>query len=303
MANMAKIIVTHDGTFHTDDIFAVATLELYLGNGEVKVVRTRDPALFETADYCVDVGGQYESKTRRFDHHQSGGAGKRANGIPYASFGLVWKEYGEVISKSKAVALAIDERLVQPVDAVDNGVNIIKPLYEGVAPYTISDFLMSFKKPDVNSNEELYQTFIELVTLAKGLLNREIENEKISESLRNEVKEAYDKSDRKDIIVLEKPNSRHNCRDVLTKYKEPMYVVYQGLDSNDRSWKIEAVPLAKDNFESRKRFPKSWAGKLGADLAEITGVSDAMFSHNSGFLTVVGSKESAIKIAEIALKS
>ena len=300
---MTKTIVTHNGTFHTDDIFAMATLELYLGNEEVKVVRTRDHALFTTADYCVDVGGKYEPKTRRFDHHQSGGAGKRANGIPYASFGLVWKEYGEAVSGSRAVADAIDTRLVQPIDAVDNGLNIIKPLYEGITPYTISDFLMSFKAVNVSTSEELYQTFIELVTLAKGLLNREIENEKISESLRNEVKEAYDASDRKDIIILSKPNNRHNCRVVLAQYKEPMYVVYQGLDSIDKDWKVEAVPVSNDSFESRKRFPVSWAGKVDGELAVVTGVEDASFSHNSGFLTVVKSREGAIKIAELALKS
>jgi|ERR1035437_634934 uncharacterized UPF0160 family protein len=298
-----KTIATHNGSFHTDDVFAVATLKLFLGEEEVKVVRTRDQALFTTADYCVDVGGVYDPKTRRFDHHQTGGAGIRDNGIPYASFGLVWEEYGEVISGSKTVADAIDERLVQPIDAVDNGVNIVKPIYKNVSSYTISDFLMSYKKVGVNSDEELYQTFIELVILAKGLLNREIKNEKISESLRNEIEEAYRDSERKEIIILSKPNIRHNYRVVLSKHREPIYVVYQGLDSVDKGWKVEAVPISVDTFEHRKGFPKSWAGKTDAELAKLTGVEDVLFSHNSGFMTAVKNKEGAIKIAEIALNS
>ena len=89
-------IVTHSGSFHQDELFAVAALLFIFPDAEV--IRTRDDAVIKSADIAVDVGGIDDPNKERFDHHQEGGAGKRANGIPYASFGLVWKKYGEIIT-------------------------------------------------------------------------------------------------------------------------------------------------------------------------------------------------------------
>ena len=83
-------VVTHNGNFHADDVFSIAVLKHVLPT--FKLVRTRDKALIESADYVIDVGGEYDPETNRFDHHQRGGAGERENGIPFSSFGLVWKK-------------------------------------------------------------------------------------------------------------------------------------------------------------------------------------------------------------------
>src|SRR3990167_8310800 len=90
METMKKIVVTHSGNFHTDEVFACAVLSL-LNDGNIEVIRSRDSEVWATGDYVVDVGGEYNSERGRFDHHQEGGAGVRPNGIPYSSFGLVWK--------------------------------------------------------------------------------------------------------------------------------------------------------------------------------------------------------------------
>ena len=128
-----KKIITHSGTFHADDIFACAVLSLHMKN-KVKIIRTRDKSIIEKGDYVVDVGGIYDEQINRFDHHQIGGAGKRPNGIPYASFGLVWKKFGPLLCASKEVAEKIDQKLASPIDAEDNGLDISKPLIEGIFP-------------------------------------------------------------------------------------------------------------------------------------------------------------------------
>src|SRR5919107_2835519 len=102
------LVATHPGTFHADDVFAIATLRLALG--DVAVVRTRDEAELRAADVRVDVGGRDDPATGDYDHHQRGGAGERANGIRYASFGLVWREHGADLAGSEDAATAIDER-------------------------------------------------------------------------------------------------------------------------------------------------------------------------------------------------
>ncbi len=58
------------------------------------MIRTRDLEVINKADIVIDVGGEYNADTGRFDHHQRGGAGERENGIPYSSFGLIWQKYG-----------------------------------------------------------------------------------------------------------------------------------------------------------------------------------------------------------------
>jgi uncharacterized UPF0160 family protein len=88
-----KKVATHDGSFHSDDVFAIAALQLLLGENEVEVVRVPKDSPSIEADYVVDVGGVYDHERRRYDHHQPG-APVRENGIPYAAFGLVWRHYG-----------------------------------------------------------------------------------------------------------------------------------------------------------------------------------------------------------------
>ena len=96
-------IVTHNGHFHTDELMAVAVLLLKFPDAEV--VRTRDEKIIKQADIAVDVGQIYDPASTRFDHHQPGGARKRENGIPYASFGLVWKEYGVELNEKDSLLI------------------------------------------------------------------------------------------------------------------------------------------------------------------------------------------------------
>ncbi len=86
------IVATHNGNFHADDVFSVAALRSVLPS--FKLIRTRNLDLIAKADIVIDVGGEYDPDTGRFDHHQRGGAGQRENAIPYSSFGLVWQKYG-----------------------------------------------------------------------------------------------------------------------------------------------------------------------------------------------------------------
>jgi uncharacterized UPF0160 family protein len=92
-------IVTHDGNFHADDVFACATLSLWAKKQgyDCVITRTREAHIVAKADIVVDVGMEYDPQRGRFDHHQRGGAGTHENGVPYASFGLVWKHYASFI--------------------------------------------------------------------------------------------------------------------------------------------------------------------------------------------------------------
>jgi len=169
-----KKIVTHNAGFHVDDIFGVATLLLLLGEENCEVVRSRVPDVIESGDYVLDVGTVYDPTKNRFDHHQDGGAGERSNGIPYASFGLIWKKFGEKLSGSEAVANAIDELLVQPVDGFDNGLDIVKQGVPGLQPYLLQNVVWAFEPAWEEKGRTHDEGFSEMVIFAKRILEREI---------------------------------------------------------------------------------------------------------------------------------
>jgi uncharacterized UPF0160 family protein len=294
-----KKIITHNGTFHADDVFAVATLMLAHSEEQFEVVRTRDKDVIASADFVVDVGGVCDGK-KLFDHHQAGGAGMHENGIPYASFGLVWKEFGALVCGDMFVKNQIEDGLVSSLDAHDNGVKISEELYP-VSPYEISHYISSFnptwleeEKYGIENETKRREVFLKLVVWAKELIGREIKRHKDKNVAYTQVKEIYEKSKDKRIIVLDRYMP---WQDAIMEAPEPMFVVYPQGDG----WGAKTVPKERHSFESRVDFPASWAGKMDKDLADLSGVSDATFCHNKLFLAVAKSREGAIKLAEIAL--
>jgi uncharacterized UPF0160 family protein len=286
-----KILVTHNSTFHADDVFATAALSILL-DGNIKVVRTRDEEWFEKGDYVYDVGGEYDPSRNRFDHHQKGGAGVRENGTPYAAFGLVWKTYGEKLCGGKAVAQKIDEGLVQAIDAGDNGLDMYKIIGE-VGPYLIENVFSAFR-PSWKEEEEYDKPFMELVDFAKKFLIRKIKKTQDVLEAENIVEKFYTEASDKRLIVLD---DSYPWEDVLMKYPEPLFVV----GPKTGKWRVFTIRKERKSFENRKSLPEAWAGLVDEEMAKVSGVPDATFCHNGRFLAVANSKEGAIALAQKAL--
>ncbi|MFC1802063.1 MYG1 family protein [Patescibacteria group bacterium] len=301
---MKKIrIVTHSNKFHADEVCSVSTLKILLEkkepDAEIEIIRTHDPEIIKTGDFVVDVGGEYSPEKKIFDHHQKGGAGERENKIPYSSFGLVWKEYGLELAGSQEAFELIDKRMVQPIDAMDNGVSVCKNIYKDISPYLFFNAIIVFrptwKEEDLSEDEQ----FNKIVPFAVELIKREIKTAKDEIEGRNLTEEIYQKSEDKRLIIIDQ---NYPWEFVMSQYPEPLFVVTPTKDAS--RWKVNAV---RDNpfssFENRKDLPKGWGGKRDEDLQEVTGVSDAIFCHNNLFLVVAKSKEGAIKLAKIALEN
>lgn len=288
-------IVTHNKHFHPDDVFAVAALSALIKE-PFKVLRTRNPLIIKNADYVVDVGGEYDEEKNRFDHHQKDGAGARENGIPYASFGLVWKKYGGEISGSDEVAKIIEKKIVESTDASDNGVGLIKPMFDGVYPYSyfnvVSSLNPTWKEKDKNYDER----FMKAVESAKKILLREIEIAQHFILGKEFVEKAYEEAADKRLIILD---NEYSWKEVVNKYKEPLFVIEPNFEEG--SWRIAAVRDDIYSFKNRKNLPESWGGKRGEELALETGVSDAVFCHRNLFIAAASSKEGAIRMAKMAI--
>lgn len=289
-----KKIVTHSGNFHTDEVFACAVLSI-LHNDEVEIIRSRDSEMWRTADYVVDEGGVYDPTFGRFDHHQIGGAGERDNGVPYSSFGLIWKEYGEALAGSVYAMNIIDKLLVQPVDAGDNGFETFG-VRGDVSPFILQDVVGVFR-PAWNEKRTEDEGFIEAFDLAKKILKREIIRAQSEEEGRKHAEDAYKQATDKRIIVID---DHYPWYEALGSKPEPLFVVKPDRGVGDK-WKIEAVRSDVHSFKNRKDLPTAWAGKRDAELAEVSGVADALFCHTKLFVAVAGSKEGAIRMAQIAV--
>lgn len=290
-------IVTHDSSFHTDDIFAVATALLVFP--DAKVVRSREQSVIDDADIVIDTGFKLDPERGRFDHHQAEGAGKRENGIPYASFGLVWKEYGTRLAGGKKEAELVDRRIVQAIDAIDNGIAIADYRFPGVRDYSIGDFFFSFLNDldPADGSDRLYRIFMQCVGIAKELLVREIAKAKSMVLGMDAVRKYYEASIDKRLIEL--PTETLPWRETLNEYSEPLFVIYP---RPDKKWAIKAVPdLTKAYGNNRRSLPENWRGRADEELQKLTGVRDALFVHRSGFMGAAQSREGVLELARKAL--
>lgn len=66
------MIITHNGIFHADEVFAIATLIKWGMDDGAVILRTRDMKVIShhiNKAYIVDVGGEYDVNRKMFDHH------------------------------------------------------------------------------------------------------------------------------------------------------------------------------------------------------------------------------------------
>ena len=197
---------THDGRFHADDVIAVALLFYLHSECETKLMRTRDPAILEKCSHVVDVGGQYDLASNRFDHHQVE-CNERFPGhdVPLSASGLVYRDLGrQIIDKMlvenqsdlkttvdlerdmliKQVYESVYSRFMKEIDAVDNGyLQYSKDDYETVRNAeryhrftNVSSLLGSFNYHEYNSPRQIEQFGVAVQT-AWNLIRRCILNQ------------------------------------------------------------------------------------------------------------------------------
>jgi uncharacterized UPF0160 family protein len=290
-------VATHNGSFHADEVFALAALSL-LGE-PIEIVRTRDADALAAADVRVDVGFASDPAAGDFDHHQKGGAGERSNGVRYASFGLVWREYGARLCDGDGdVAERVDRSLVQGVDANDTGQAVVAPILDGVRPMTVSGMIGGLNRrwDEQLSPAEERARFDEALALASPIIAREIASAAAQQRAVRIVEAAV--SGARDARVIELERDVPWKEVVVAQAPAALFVVYP----KRQGWGLEAVPRELGSFTNRRDLPEAWAGLDGPDLARVTGVDDALFAHAKRFLVVARSRAGIDALAELALR-
>ena len=255
MRELPDIAYTHAGRFHADDVFSAALLKILKPDITIR----RVPALPEDfSGFAFDIGWG------EFDHHQTG-APVRENGVPYAAFGLLWREFGPSIL-GEVEAGRLDERFIQPIDLDDNtGCG-------GVIPDIIADF-----NPRWDSADEPDQRFAQAVELAYKVVKAGL-------------KAMEDKILVLDVCCPWKPFAA----------KSPAkFAVYP---SQRGGWSAQCVPTPEGGG-LKCPFPREWAGKTARELSALTGLATIRFCHNNRFLVAADTKEDARAACLLALKA
>ncbi|MNY85728.1 hypothetical protein D3C78_19280 [compost metagenome] len=290
---MKKVLVTHDGAFHADEVFSTAILKhLY---PDAIILRSRDPEIWKTADVVYDVGMIFDNE-KYFDHHQEHPE-LRSCGTPYSSFGLIWKKFGEQYIQAfvtnvdiQRIWKKVDRDLVFDVDAIDNGIAIPSSIYG------VSQIIGSFNASYKNQNKK----FDEAVTIAASILKEKVRTEITAAKAFDDVKTAYENRVNKEILILPQGCNWWDNITTIDVNKEVLFVVSP---IEDGRYNINTVSTAHGTYTARKDLPKHWAGLSGDELNCVAGVHDAIFCHKNLFVASARSLSSAIHMAQIAVES
>lgn len=289
--------VTHSGKFHADEVFSTILLEKIYGN--INLIR-----LSEIEGYSVEEKIVYDIGGGKFDHHQQGGNGQRANGIKYAAFGLLWQEYGIRLLNNLNVEdieecyNILDKNFVQFIDAVDNGQVQFEKI--DIKVVSVSDVIEGLN-PNWDENIDSDIKFYEALDIARKIFDNKIQSAISKAKAKKFVDEAIEKS-KDGIMILDKymPYQEFVLESKNEKAKEILYAVFP---SNRGGYNVRAISKELGSFECRKKLPKEWAGLRNESLQDVTGVETASFCHNALFICVAQNLDDALKLAKIAVKS
>lgn len=279
---ISNTAMTHGGKFHADDVFSTAFLKIMNPNLQI----TRGFEVPENYTGLVfDIGGG------RFDHHQEK-AEVRENGIPYAAFGLLWREYGTVFlqsldcpeEKAEYEALRFDKSFIQPLDEDDN---------TGCGNQ-LAEVISSFN-PNWDSQKSPDQCFSEAVDFATIILRKKFNH---ILSVHRAVKLVEN--------ALANSSGRIVC---LPKYmpwasvlipSDAEFVVYP---SQRGGYSAQVIPVDFDSKDVKCPFPEEWGGKPAKYLQAVTGIRTLTFCHKARFLISADSLDDALRACRLAQKA
>jgi uncharacterized UPF0160 family protein len=280
-----KLIVTHSGPFHADEVFAVALL--FCAFGTIPVIRTRDMEIikqhFDDPDaWVIDVGGRYNPAYHNYDHHQIADNLIGLYSHTVASFGLVFKS----IAAEWSIRLREDlvTALVEPIDSCDNG-RVAKPA-------SLSTVISSFN-PTWDGKEDFDDRFHRAVEFAAQVIGSRYAS---AQALIRAEDYFFNAVVVNGIIRLDRyaPFIPFVNKINAAKPASVLGIVFPAVDGN---WCVRGCSIDGVNRDIQTLLPKAWRGKTGEELQKISGLDDAVFVHKSGYIGSFGTRKNALEAA------
>ncbi|KAA8455836.1 MYG1 family protein [Weissella paramesenteroides] len=271
---MYKNLVTHNGKFHADDVFAsVIMTQLF---PELTIIRTRDEVVTDDhQNFVYDVGGG------EFDHHGIDDTRQHQKGVPMAAFGLIWQTFGQQYIEKlvpdlseeiiKSVHRHVDSSFVIGIDALDNGVSE----YQSEV-FTVPDVINDFYEEDDETN-----SFNHAVACATLILENRVKKTVAKQIAQQAViEQAIFVSNQILLLPISGP-----WKDYAEQFDQLVFVV---LPRKDGNWMIQGVPVTHGSFEVKHAIPQ----------VKEDGI---VFIHRTGFMAVVDTQEHALQLAQQVL--
>ncbi len=278
---MPLVVGTHSGGFHADDVLAVAMLREFV-DAEATIVRSRELDRLARCDVVVDVGGEFDTARRRFDHHQTDYEGPRSS----AGMVLDWLEQETAVDTALAATLRAE--LVDYVDDVDNG----RRTPDRGVPCFAS--MVGSLTHDADDGDDFDGRFADAVAFAQRYVRGIAAGLRARQHARNAVLACMQRA---------ADAGRHTIE--LTEYvpwKETYFAAggrehpteFVLLPAED-AWRIIAIPPEPGSFANKRSLPAEWAGLTDAALEQVTGIPGARFCHKNRFIAVFATRDGAVR--------
>lgn len=280
-----KTIITHNGTFHADEVVAIALLLQNNNIYNVDIIRTRDINEVN-ADFVVDVGGIYDG-VKYFDHHQIDGGTKSSAGMLL-----------EFIKTNKGLETnPLLEEFINIVDEQDCGIKFHNTIFHKVInglndPVDIYSSVQDDNfKLAINYTREVIRLMLQknnefgtLDNITYYCFTRWEQDCYYCGGVGNKTKERYEENTRAKKALEEKQDETIKNAiidgDIIKFKKGDIFIQTSKLigkahisiqwDNGQNCWSIQTVPLVNGEFVSKYK---------------LTPVGDEIFIHKNGFIS------------------
>lgn len=326
-------IVTHNGTFHNDEVTAYTILNYLFPQNTL--IRTRDDSYWTkkgSHDIIIDVGSVYDPSQKCFDHHQATFKQKFDDkySIVMSSAGLIYKHYGEQMidkfcnennykissdAKRKAHNYFYKQFFVE-VDAFDNGMrqysdNFYEKLKTGEITQNyfscsnLGYFVSKFNTGNIYDEDSQLTAFKKACVLVwmaltslmtnyfSALIGNADDYEIIDDAMKKRFK--YDKSGQ--ILVVKRDcNSWRTCiSGYESKHPDEAQIKFIIYPSVNKTWNIRGI--SDRQFRSRRDLlPLDEIKKYVSLTDEVT------FVHIKLFIGTASSLQTCIEMGIASIK-
>lgn len=283
-----RSVGTHDGSFHADEVTACALLLVFNLVDRDKIFRTRDPEILDRCEFVCDVGGVYDSKKKRFDHHQLEYTGD------HASAGMIWEYLYDQKLIDQHLFDYVNHSIIIGIDAHDNG-KVLQQ--DGVC--TFSHVIANYVPISVDASEEQQTAaFFRALDFAIGHFERVLERYRYIMECKDKVAEAMKSQDK--VLIFEESMPWQENFFALGGENHPALFIIMPTQGH---WKLRGIPPnAMDKMGVRVPLPAEWAGLRDHELQKVTGIQGAIFCHKGQFISIWETKEDALKALDQVLE-
>ena len=312
--NNIKILVTHNGKFHCDEVISSGILQNLFN---LKLLRTRNKKLIEVSYMKIDVGKKYNPDKFMFDHHQDNFNEKyyESCSTNMSTAGLIWKHYGKLYIKknfnydiTNDELLIIYKSIIEEIDCNDNGVK-----FKNYNKNNLHFYVNLLNHKNHNDDYNQHKSFIKaqriLMELFDLLLLKKINYFRYIINDKNKIKKCMEKH--KQILILEE--GIINWRDAFKEIEYDMhnkseYLYLMQRHGTGGEWICKCLPSKNGKKRNRIYFPKKEKLKQIFNLMDESPEDydkkiDKVISyiHPARYLIIFKSKELALKYIDMLL--